>query len=155
MLISSLSEMLLASELVLAVAESCTAGLVAAQCATLPGCSNWFWGGMVTYQTEAKVSVLGVSEQLIQLEGVVSEAVALAMAEGVLGMSPADVALAVTGYAGPDGGDVHAGVGTVCLAGLLRGGRCLTERKVFKGNRSAVRNHAATALIDLGVRLLL
>ncbi|WP_036231727.1 CinA family protein, partial [Methylibium sp. T29-B] len=86
-----------------ATAESCTGGLVAAACTAVAGSSDWFERGFVTYSNEAKVQSLGVAATLIERHGAVSREVALAMAEGVLRQAPADLALSVTGIAGPGG----------------------------------------------------
>jgi nicotinamide-nucleotide amidase len=123
-------------------AESCTGGWIAKALTDVPGSSRWFGEGFVTYGNEAKVTRLGVPRSVLESKGAVSEAVARAMAEGALGRSGADVAVAVTGIAGPDGGVPGKPVGTVwfCWA-EKRGGRVRShmERKRFRGDREAVR----------------
>ena len=99
--------------LTLALAESCTAGLAAARIGDQPGCSAWFRGGVVAYHNEVKQQLLGVSPELLQQHGAVSEAVARAMATGVRGACQSDLGLAITGIAGPDGGTTDKPVGTV------------------------------------------
>ncbi len=123
----------------LAAAESCTGGLIAAACTTVAGSSDWFERGFVTYSNEAKTSMLGADAGLIAAHGAVSEPVALAMAEGVLCHAPVQLAVAVTGIAGPGGAVPGKPVGTVWLAwgsaGALR-----SERLQLPGDRDAVRS---------------
>jgi nicotinamide-nucleotide amidase len=123
----------------LATAESCTGGLIAASCTDLAGSSAWFDRAVVSYSNEAKTELLGVGADLIAAHGAVSEPVARAMAEGVLARSKATVAVAVTGIAGPGGGSPDKPVGTVWLAWACRGQATQAERHVFAGDRAAVR----------------
>jgi nicotinamide-nucleotide amidase len=123
----------------LATAESCTGGLIAAACTALPGSSDWFERGFVTYSNAAKSEQLGVPAWLIAQHGAVSEPVVRAMAEGALMRSPADVAVAVTGIAGPSGGSADKPVGLVWLATAQRGGTVQAERLQLSGDRAAVR----------------
>lgn len=149
--IQHLADLLLARGERLATAESCTGGLIAATCTELAGSSAWFERGFVTYSNEAKCELLGVPEGLIAQHGAVSEAVARAMAEGALRHSRADIAVAVTGVAGPSGGSLDKPVGTVWLAWAERGGAVHAQRAWFEGDRAAVR--AATVVQALaGVR---
>ena len=136
----------------LATAESCTGGLIAAACTSVAGSSDWFERGFVTYSNEAKSELLGVDAALIAAEGAVSESVVRAMAEGALAHSPADLAVAVTGIAGPGGGSASKPVGLVWLALAQRGGAVAAERLQLGGDRAAVR--AQTVQIALA-RLLL
>ncbi|CEK11297.1 CinA family protein [Legionella hackeliae] len=119
-LVSKLASHLRASHMQIATAESCTGGLIAGLLTELPGSSYWFERGFVTYSNLAKEEMLGVKSELIQLHGAVSESVAEAMALGALKYSMADVSLAVTGIAGPDGGTDKKPVGTVCFAWAMR-----------------------------------
>lgn len=136
----------------LATAESCTGGLVAAACTALAGSSDWFERGFVTYSNEAKTEQLGIDAGLIAAHGAVSEPVVRAMAEGALARSAADVALAVTGIAGPGGAVPGKPVGTVWIAlALRRGPPPLCERLQLDGDRAQVR--AQTVAIALA-RLL-
>jgi nicotinamide-nucleotide amidase len=128
----------------LATAESCTGGLIAAACTDLAGSSDWFERGMVSYSNDAKAELLGVDAALIAAHGAVSEPVAQAMATGALAHSRADWAVAVTGIAGPGGGSVEKPVGLVWLAWCRRGEAPQAERRLFSGDRAAVR--AATVL---------
>lgn len=123
----------------LACAESCTGGLVAAACTSLSGSSVWFERGYVTYSNAAKTELLGVDAALITQHGAVSEAVVRAMASGALAHSHAQVALAVTGVAGPDGGSASKPVGTVWLGWAMPGG-VFSAQCHFAGDRATVRN---------------
>ena len=136
----------------LATAESCTGGLIAAACTDLAGSSAWFERGFVTYSNAAKTEMLGVDASLIAAHGAVSEAVVRAMAQGALTHSKAQVAVAVTGVAGPSGGSVEKPVGTVWF-GFLVGSQLTSEMKRFDGDRAAVRaasvKHALQRLVQL------
>lgn len=123
----------------MATAESCTGGLIAARCTDLAGSSAWFDRGVVTYSNQAKVDLLGVPPDLIAQHGAVSEAVARAMAQGILARSQAQVAVAVTGVAGPGGGSPDKPVGTVWLAWAQTGGPTLALRIQAPGDRAQVR----------------
>lgn len=134
----ALAELLLARHWMLATAESCTGGLIAATCTDLAGSSAWFERGFVSYSNEAKTELLGVPAALIDQHGAVSEPVARAMAAGALQHSHAHVAVAVTGVAGPTGGSADKPVGTVWFAWATPAG-VWSERQVFPGDRAAVR----------------
>ena len=115
----------------IATAESCTGGLIAATLAAVPGASAVLERGFVTYSNEAKSELLGVPEPLIIAHGAVSREVAIAMALGALAHSPADIAVAVTGVAGPDGGTATKPVGLVHFAAQRKDGRQLHEERRF------------------------
>ena len=135
-----------------ALAESCTGGLIAAALTDHAGASVVFTHGVVAYANEAKTALLGVPTSLIAAEGAVSRAVALAMAEGALAVSQGDVALSVTGIAGPGGGTADKPVGLVWFGLAQRGAASRAERRVFANrSRSAVRAQA----VQTGLRLLL
>jgi nicotinamide-nucleotide amidase len=146
-----LAQALLARRWMLATAESCTGGMIAARCTDLAGSSAWFDRGFVTYSNEAKTELLGVDRQFIVQEGAVSEVVARAMAQGAVAHSQAQVAVAVTGVAGPTGGSIDKPVGTVWLAWCIDG-VVDAERVLFPGDRAAVREattqHALQGLIQ-------
>lgn len=131
----------------LASAESCTGGLIAACCTAVPGSSCWFERGVVSYSNAAKTELLDVPSALIASAGAVSEDVACAMLTGLLARGPADVGIAVTGIAGPEGGSDDKPVGTVWLAWGGRGAKPLTLRLNLPGGRQAVRH--ATVMVAL------
>jgi nicotinamide-nucleotide amidase len=128
----------------LATAESCTGGMIAAALTAIAGSSDVVERGFVTYSNEAKTALLGVPASVIAAHGAVSAEVAEAMASGAVGHAPVDVAVAVTGIAGPGGGSAAKPVGLVYLGIARRGRPTRTERHVFAGDRAAVR-YAATA----------
>ena len=131
----------------IATAESCTGGLIAAACTAVAGSSDWFERGFVTYSNDAKTELLGVDADLIASVGAVSAEVARAMAEGALHHSPADLAVAVTGIAGPGGATPGKPVGTVWLALVRRGSAATAELLQWQGERAQVREQTvATAL---------
>jgi nicotinamide-nucleotide amidase len=145
--IQVLSDRLLARGWQLATAESCTGGLIAAACTELAGSSAWFDRGFVTYSNQAKMDLLGVSEVMLATHGAVSQAVAQAMAEGALHRAGVDIAVAVTGIAGPTGGSVDKPVGTVWLAWAVRGEPSTVRCCLFKGDRAAVRTQTCEAAL--------
>jgi nicotinamide-nucleotide amidase len=122
-----------------ATAESCTGGLVAGAITAIAGSSGWFDRGFVTYSNEAKIELLSVDAGTLARNGAVSEATAKAMAEGAIRASRADLAVAVTGIAGPAGGTAAKPVGTVCFAWAMRGGLTTMATHRFNGDREAVR----------------
>ncbi|MGO4328848.1 CinA family protein [Cupriavidus sp. 2TAF22] len=128
--------------LLLATAESCTGGLVAAAITDVSGSSGWFERGFVTYSNEAKTTMLGVPAKLIRDHGAVSEEVARAMAEGALLNSRAQVALSITGVAGPNGGTPDKPVGMVCF-GWSNRITTKVETQRLRGDRQQIRRQAA------------
>lgn len=149
-----LAQTLLARGQWLAVAESCTGGLLAQQCTALAGASAWFERGLVTYSNRAKTELLGVEAALIAQHGAVSEAVVRAMAAGLLARAPVDWTLAITGIAGPDGGSADKPVGTVWIACAQKAGAVTAQRQVFSGDRDAVRAQSAEAALALLMKRL-
>jgi nicotinamide-nucleotide amidase len=147
-----LADLMLKNQWKLATAESCTGGLIAAACTDLAGSSNWFERGFVSYSNEAKTELLGVDAALIARHGAVSEEVARAMAQGALLRSRAQVAVAVTGVAGPTGGSATKPVGTVWFGWATPGG-LISEVQHFAGDRATVRaatvQHALQTLLVL------
>jgi nicotinamide-nucleotide amidase len=140
----------------LATAESCTGGWVA-QCLTaIAGSSGWFDRGFVTYSNDAKQEMLGVEAQALLAHGAVSEATAVAMANGTLRHSRANWALAITGIAGPSGGSPEKPVGTVCFAWAGPAERCETETCHFVGDRASIRwqsvRHALNGILQRTAR---
>ena len=133
-----LAEVLLREKIKLATAESCTGGLIAAACTDLSGSSAWFERGFVSYSNHAKADMLGVDAGLIERHGAVSEEVARAMARGAVAHSRAQIAVAVTGVAGPTGGSRDKPVGTVWFGWNIQG-QLYSEVQHFDGDRAAVR----------------
>ena len=136
----------------LVTAESCTGGLIAAACTAVAGSSDWFERGLVTYSNAAKTELLGVPAALIERHGAVSAEVAREMAEGALRHAPADLALAVTGIAGPGGGSPGKPVGTVWLAWALHGDPSGAQAVLLslQGDRAAVRLQTVSHALRAG-----
>ena len=137
----------------IAVAESCTGGLVCAALTEIPGASDVFEAGYVTYSNASKIDDLGVSSEVVETFGAVSVATAWAMARGALAASNADVAVAITGIAGPGGGTPAKPVGTVVFACAVRGAdpsQIVADQKLFEvEGRAGVRLQAALCALDL------
>jgi nicotinamide-nucleotide amidase len=133
----------------LAVAESCSGGLLAARITDLPGASAYFAGGVVAYSNEAKVAQLGVDPGLIEAHGAVSPEVAEAMSRGALERFGADVAVSITGIAGPDGGTERKPVGYVCFDARLAGDAGIARDPVIPGGRDDVRERSALVAMHL------
>lgn len=138
-LVRTLAQALRDAGLRIATAESCTGGLIAAACTAVAGSSDWFERGFVTYSNEAKTEAIGVDAALIAAHGAVSEEVALAMAQGALAHSRAQIAVAVTGIAGPSGATPGKPVGTVWVAVARRGDAANAELLRLHGDRAAIR----------------
>ena len=137
----------------MSTAESCTGGLVAAQCTELPGSSRWFDRGLITYSSAAKSDLLGVQDSLLAYYGAVSEEVARAMALVAVYRTLATASIAVTGIAGPDGGSPEKPIGTVWF-GWCIDGSLYSECKLFSGNRQQIRLLSTShALLGLSLRL--
>lgn len=137
-------------------AESCTGGWVAKAITDVPGSSDWFDGGYVTYSNAAKMRDLGVSQVTLQTHGAVSEATVLEMASGALRVSGADVAVAVSGIAGPDGGVPGKPVGTVWFAAAVRRGEEIvskSSRQFFERDRDAVRRRSVEYALEMILQL--
>ena len=128
----------------LATAESCTGGLIAKSLTDMAGSSAWFEGGLVTYSNASKIAWLGVAAETLAVFGAVSEEVACEMVEGLLHHSQADLAVAVTGIAGPSGGSAEKPVGTICLAWAQRGQSIHSSTYYLHGDRQQNRIQAAT-----------
>lgn len=132
----------------LVTAESCTGGGIAYAMTSLAGSSRWFERGFVTYSNSAKSEQLSVANEIISRYGAVSEEVAAAMAAGALRHSHADLGVAVTGIAGPDGGTPGKPVGTVCFGWSIRDSDTRTTRVLFEGNRQQVREQSILMAIQ-------
>src|SRR5512134_3855171 len=156
---AELGRALRAQHLSLTTAESCTAGGVAYAVTLSPGSSQWFDRGFITYTNESKMQVLGVAPAYLRDFGAVSEPVARAMALGALSHSASQVAVAVTGIAGPEGGTPAKPVGTVCFAWALRRDPASapwvkTETKLLEGDRATVRTRSIVVALETLIGLL-
>lgn len=145
-LTETLAKLLTARGLCCAVAESCTGGSLAATITAIPGASVWFERGFITYSNLAKQEMLSVPEELVKL-GAVNAATACAMAEGALLHSRADLAVSITGIAGPGGGTKDKPVGTVWIGYLNRGGKAEAVKYYFQGDRVSIREQAVQAAL--------
>ena len=141
-LAAHLGHLLLEQDLLIATAESCTGGLLAEIITRIPGSSQWFERGFISYSNLAKHEMLEVSHEILVQHGAVSEATASAMALGCLDNSEADVGVAITGIAGPEGGSQDKPVGTVCLAWQVKQQETVVKRVFFKGNRLDIRTQS-------------
>jgi nicotinamide-nucleotide amidase len=152
--VSRLAELLGSRGWTMATAESCTGGWIAKCCTDLAGSSDWFDRGFITYSNEAKVTMLEVCRRELAQDGAVSETVALQMAKGAKRLAGVQVAVSVTGIAGPGGGSEEKPVGTVWFGFALEGRATEAECRHFRGDRAAVREQTvAFALASLVRRL--
>jgi PncC family amidohydrolase len=132
----------------LAVAESCTGGLIGARLTSVPGSSTYFLGGIIAYSNDLKLNLLNVPAELLEAQGAVSGTVAEAMAEGVIAATGADCGVSVTGVAGPDGGTDEKPVGTVWVGVTLPSGTT-SKQYHFEGDREEVREQTVKAALEL------
>ena len=144
-----LVEKLKSLSLTLALAESCTAGLVSGFLSNISGASQVLWGSFVCYTREAKISMLGLDSDALSAHGLVSKETAVSMAQGALNKSGAGLAASVTGLAGPLGDGSGVPVGTVWIAAVLRNGQEMAGEYHFPGSRNLVRIRAAAALLEM------
>lgn len=147
-LTQALADLLLQRNEQLAAAESCTGGLVAKSLTDLPGSSLWFERGLITYSNQAKQDLLGVPPSVLEHEGAVSRACAVAMVEGLLARSPCHWGVAITGIAGPGGGTAAKPVGTVWIAWQQRGVAAQPALQQLGGTREQIRESAALIAIQ-------
>ena len=147
-LLNNLQQLCIEKGVSIAVAESCTAGLIASKLTTLPGSSSYFNGGVVAYQNEIKTKILGVSQSIIDEKTEVSVEVVNQMAKSVLEKFDANFAIATTGYAGPAGGTNKNPIGTVFIAIASVVG-VVVNRFVFLGDRQSVVNQASESALSL------
>src|SRR5687767_2199828 len=140
--------------LMLVTAESCTGGWIAQAVTMVPGSSDWFERGYVTYTYISKREMLGVKEATLARHGAVAEEVVREMAEGALARSHAQVAVAVSGVAGPSGGTPEKPVGTVCFAWVMKDGAPRTETRRYKGDRESVRRQSVEGALKGALVLL-
>jgi len=148
-----LSELLISKNMSIAVAESCTGGSISSSLTSIPGASTYFNCGFITYSNQSKVNMLGVDPKTIELFGAVSEKVAYEMAMGAGQNSQSDLAISVTGIAGPSGGTPKKPVGTVCF-GFYIDGNVETSTQFFSGVRSEIVSESiAFALTELILKI--
>ena len=140
--------------LMLTTAESCTGGGVASALTDIGGSSAWFERGFITYSNSAKQEMLGVSPESLLRYGAVSEAVVREMVAGALQRSKSQMALAVSGVAGPDGGSAEKPVGTVWFAWGIKGGQCVAQLHRLSGSRAEIRAHAVRIALQGVLELL-
>ncbi|MDQ3185614.1 MAG: nicotinamide-nucleotide amidohydrolase family protein [Pseudomonadota bacterium] len=134
--------------LMLASAESCTGGWLGQIITSIAGSSTWYERGFITYAVISKHEMLGVSLTTLEQYGAISEETAYEMAEGAIVRSHAQVAVAVTGIAGPDGGTAEKPVGMVCFAWIIKDGLARTETRYFSGNREAIRRQSIAGALQ-------
>ena len=147
-----LSKLLIANGLTISVAESCTGGSLSRALTSIPGASSYFECGYITYSNQSKVEMLGVDVQTIKTFGAVSEEVALEMVIGLATRSHSDIAVSVTGVAGPTGGTSEKPVGMVCF-GFSYEGKTSTSTQLFSGDRASIVSQSVSyALKQLSVR---
>ena len=153
-LISQLADSLSSQDMRMATAESCTGGWIAQAVTCMAGSSKWFDSGFVTYSNEAKQHMLGVRDETLTKHGAVSEAVVIEMAKGAVANSLAEVAVSVSGVAGPGGGSVEKPVGLVWLAWARQGQQTVTKSCHFNGDREAIRYQTVKAALEGLVEIL-
>ena len=137
-----LARLLLERHLTCATAESCTGGLIGSMLTAMPGSSDWYLGGVISYANSVKEELLGVPKKALETSGAVSEPVVRAMASGACRVTGADASMSVSGIAGPSGGSAEKPVGTVWI-GLCLAGETRAEKFYFSGDRASVRIQAA------------
>jgi nicotinamide-nucleotide amidase len=153
-LVEELSLLLLAQNKVLATAESCTGGMIAAAMTDRAGSSAIFDRGFVTYSNQAKMDMLGVQEQTLKSYGAVSEQTARVMVLGALNNSSADIAVSVTGIAGPSGGSADKPVGLVFIGVGEKNKTISVTRHVFDGDRTTIRQQTVECALELAIKAL-
>jgi nicotinamide-nucleotide amidase len=141
-------------ELSLATAESCTGGWLSQAITSIAGSSAWYERGFVAYAPSSKHEMLGVSDATLEQYGAVSEQTASEMAAGAIARSYAQVAVSITGIAGPDGGTTEKPVGMVCFAWIMKEGMALTETRYFNGNREEIRRQSVAGALQGVIDLL-
>jgi nicotinamide-nucleotide amidase len=151
---AAVGNMLKQKKATLAIAESCTGGLISSRITNVPGSSEYFERGVVVYSNQAKIELLGIKPELIESYGAVSEEVAEAMAQGVKKKSSTDYGLSVTGIAGPTGGSENKPVGLVYI-GLAEKNKVTVSKNIFSGNRDRIKFYSSQAALDLLRRQML
>ncbi len=152
---AELGNALIKRHLRIALAESCTGGLVCQQLTNIPGSSVWFDRGFITYSNESKVELLEVSQTTLSKFGAVSEEIASEMALGALNASNADIALSITGIAGPSGGSIEKPVGTVFFAIAYQNKVIFNASKIFPGSRENIRESSCLFALNQVLALTL
>lgn len=145
--IAEIATYLTNKKLKLATVESCTGGGLSYVFTNLPGSSNWFELGLITYSNEAKIQLVGVDEKTIANFGAVSEQTAIQMVDGLLAKYSVDIGISVTGIAGPDGGSEEKPIGTVWIAWKIKGKNTITNVYHFQGDRKSIREQSILAAI--------
>ncbi len=153
-LATELGDQLLKKKWLVATAESCTGGGIASAITDIPGSSQWFDRGFVTYSNAAKIELLDVKTKTLQQFGAVSAETAVEMADGCLAHSLADIAVSVTGIAGPTGGTDDKPVGTVFIGLSVNGSLTQTRRKLFQGNRQQIRQQSIICALRQIIKVL-
>ncbi|MCK5729281.1 MAG: CinA family protein [Methylococcales bacterium] len=151
-LITELGQTLQANNLVLSVAESCTGGGISEAITAIAGSSHWFDCGFVSYSNQSKIKMLAVKPKTLEIFGAVSDKTALEMVAGVLKKSQADSAVAVTGIAGPAGGNVDKPIGTIFIAWQSQNSTAIVKRYLFKGDRDEIRQQVIVQALK-GVKI--
>lgn len=141
-----LGELLVSSGKTCSIAESCTGGMIGATFTSVPGSSNWFRGGIIAYDNDVKIRILGVPERILAEKGAVSPETVENMAKGAAELIVTDLAVAVSGIAGPGGGTKEKPAGLVYI-GLYLDGRSFSFRHLFEGDRDQVRNATVAAAL--------
>ena len=141
-------------ELMLVTAESCTGGWLGQTITSIAGSSGWFDRGFVTYTDISKQEMLGVSNATLERYGAVSEQTAYEMAAGAVARSHAQVAVSITGIAGPDGGTAQKPVGMICFAWVMKDGMALTETRYYSGSREEIRRQSVAGALQGVIDLL-
>lgn len=146
-LVKTMADVLEKKQWTLAAVESCTGGWLSKICTDQPGSSAWFNCGLITYSNQSKQDLVNVSKKTLGTYGAVSEQTSIEMAQGALANTSADISVAITGIAGPDGGTIEKPVGTVCFAWAIKNQGTKTQKCQFEGDREQVRVQAViTAL---------
>ena len=148
-----LFELLKLKNLKISTAESCTGGMIGASITSIPGISSYYGYGFVTYSNEAKQTLIGVKEETLNKFGAVSAQTVLEMAEGALNVSGSDIAVSVSGIAGPDGGTKEKPVGLVYI-GLATKNKRSFNKFVFKGNREEVRQQTVNSALEMIINII-
>jgi PncC family amidohydrolase len=143
-----IAELLVKKRMTLSICESCTGGMLGSMLTRIPGSSRFFLGGIIAYANQVKQKIVGVHEKILKRHGAVSGVTALEMARGVRRKFRSDIALAITGIAGPSGGSKTKPVGTVFIC-IVQNGKSHTDHHVFMGNRAKIRKAACARALGL------